>query len=149
MSPARQNKRVSSLLFFLLGLMPSFLAQAASPLASLGFACSNFAKKNKRLFAVQFRIRTFPFRSYSFGIETVNTFIHSRSSLENHTRFQTKMGKVYITRFQTQKGPKTIPFGAVHTYRIYSNRRRPQIDAALETQNINRRRPRCGVYLRK
>ena len=60
----------------------------------------------------------------------VNTFIHSRSSLENHTRFQTKMGKVYITHFQTQKGPKTIPFVAVHTYRIYSNRRRPRIDAA-------------------
>ena len=75
----------------------------------------------------------------------VNTFIHSRSSLENHTRFQTKMGKVYITHFQTQKGRKTIPFGAVHTYRIYSNRRRPQIDAALETQNINRRRPRIDA----
>ena len=35
--------------------------------------------------------------SYSFGIETINTSIHvhSRSSLENHTRFQTKMGKVF------------------------------------------------------
>ena len=30
---------------------------------------------------------------YSFGIETINTFIHSRSSLESHTRLQTKMGK--------------------------------------------------------
>ena len=48
-----------------------------------------------------FRIRIFLFLSYSFGIETINTFIHSRSSLENHTRFQTKMGKVY-TRFQTK-----------------------------------------------
>ena len=38
---------------------------------------------------------------YSFGIETITTFIHSRSSLENHTRFQTKMGKVK-TRFQTK-----------------------------------------------
>ena len=38
------------------------------------------------------RIRTFLFLSYSFGIETINTFIHSRSrSLENHTRFQTNM----------------------------------------------------------
>ena len=55
------------------------------------------------------------------------------------------MGKVYMTRFQNQKGPKTIPFGAVHIYRIYSNRRRPQIDAALETQNINRRRPRIDA----
>ena len=27
---------------------------------------------------------------YSFGIETINKFTHSRSSLENHTRFQTK-----------------------------------------------------------
>ena len=42
-----------------------------------------------------FRIRIFHFLSYSFGIETINTFIHSRSSLENHTRFQTKMFNVY------------------------------------------------------
>ena len=49
----------------------------------------------------------FLFLPYSFGIETINTFMHSRSSLENHTRFQTKMDKVY-TRFQT--------FGAAHTY---------------------------------
>ena len=34
------------------------------------------------------------FLSYLFGIETINTFIYSRSSLENHTRFQTKVGKV-------------------------------------------------------
>ena len=34
------------------------------------------------------------FPSYSFGIEKINTFT-LRSSLENHTRFQTKMGKVY------------------------------------------------------
>ena len=31
----------------------------------------------------------------------MNMFTHSRSSLENHIRFQTKMGKVY-TRFQTK-----------------------------------------------
>ena len=31
------------------------------------------------------------FLSYTFGIETINTFIHSRSFLKNHTRFQTKM----------------------------------------------------------
>ena len=31
---------------------PRFSRQAASPLACLGFACSNFAKKNKRLLAV-------------------------------------------------------------------------------------------------
>ena len=48
--------------------------------------------------------------SYSFGIETIKTFIHSRSSLKNHTRFQTKMGKVY-TRFQTKTAQKPYPMG--------------------------------------
>ena len=56
-----------------------------------------------------FRIRIFLFRSYSFGIETITTtFISSCSSLENHTRFRTKMGKVYI-RFQTKKAQKPYP----------------------------------------
>ena len=58
-----------------------------------------------------FRICIFLLLSYSFGIETINTFIHSHSTLENHTQFQTKMGKVY-TCFQT----KTWPDGAAHTY---------------------------------
>ena len=57
-----------------------------------------------------FRIRIVFLLSYSFGIETINTFIHSRSSLENHTRFQTKMGKVY-TRFQTKTAQKPYPMG--------------------------------------
>ena len=48
--------------------------------------------------------------SYSFGIETTNTFIHCRSSLEYHTRFQTKMGKVY-TRFQTSIAQKPNTLG--------------------------------------
>ena len=64
-----------------------------------------------------FRIRIFLLLSYSFGIETVNTFIHSRNSLENHTRFQTKMSKVY-TRFQI-KTEKTLPDGEAHTYMAY------------------------------
>ena len=34
------------------GLRPPFSRLAASPLACLGLACSNFAKKNKRLLAV-------------------------------------------------------------------------------------------------
>ena len=44
--------------FFLLVLTPSFIA--ASPLACLGFACSNFAKKNKRLLAV-YKLQVRPF----------------------------------------------------------------------------------------
>lgn len=34
----------------------------------------------------------------------------SRSSFENHTRFQTKMGKDY-TRFQTKTAQKSHPLG--------------------------------------
>ena len=46
------------------------------------------------------------FLSYSFGIETMNTFIHSRSSFKNHTWFQT--GKVF-TCFQTEMAQKPTP----------------------------------------
>jgi len=59
----------------------------------------------------------FLFPSFSFEIETTNTFIHSRCFLENHTQFQTKKGKMYL--FSDRKGAKTIPFGATHTYMTY------------------------------
>ena len=45
-----------------------------------------------------------------FRIETINTFIHSRSSVENHPRFQTKISKVY-TRFQTKKAQNPYLLG--------------------------------------
>ena len=51
----------------------------------------------------------FLFLSYSFGVKKTNTFIRSRGSLENHTRFQAKMVKIY-TPFSDQTGSKTIPF---------------------------------------
>ena len=57
-----------------------------------------------------FLIRIFLFLSFSFAIETRNTFVNSCSSLENHTRFQTKMGKVY-TLFQTKIAQKPYPMG--------------------------------------
>ena len=69
-----------------------------------------------------FRIRTFLLRSYSFGITTINSFIHSRSSLVNHTRFQTKIGKVYTQEgaypFSDRKGPKTR-WGGKYLYGLY------------------------------
>ena len=52
----------------------------------------------------------FLFLFYSFGIETINTFIHSRSCLENHARLQTKMGKVY-TCFQSKTAQKPYALG--------------------------------------
>ena len=51
------------------------------------------------------------FLSFTFGIETTNVFIHSRSSL--HTRFQTKMGKVY-TRFETQTAQNYTLLGGTY-----------------------------------
>ena len=47
----------------------------------------------------EFVLPVFLFLSSSFGIDTIKMFILARYSLENHTRFQTKMSKVY-TRFQ-------------------------------------------------
>ena len=40
----------------------------------------------------------------------IKTFVHSRSSLENHTLFQTKMNKV-CTRFHTETAQKPYPLG--------------------------------------
>ena len=48
-----------------------------------------------------------------------NTLIHSHSSLENHTQFQTQLVKIY-TLFQAETVElKIIPFGAAHTYVAY------------------------------
>ena len=57
-------------------------------------------------------------RSYSFGTETINTLIPSRISLENHTRFQTKMGKVY-TRFQTETAQNPSQRDGTYLYGLY------------------------------
>ena len=55
-------------------------------------------RKRFNILRINMRIQNgFLLLSYSFGIETINTFIHSRSSLENHTRFQNKLGKVYTS----------------------------------------------------
>ena len=51
-------------------------------------------ERKQKIYSNAFRICIFLFsRSYSYGIETINTFILSLSSIENHTRFQTKVGK--------------------------------------------------------
>ena len=65
-------------------------------------------------------IRTFLFLSYPFGIKRINTFILSLSSLENHIRFHTKMGKV-STHFHT----KTDPLGPHIPYMAYTREKPP------------------------
>ena len=58
------------------------------------------------------------FVNIHYGTEITNTFIHSRSSIENDTRFQTKMGKMY-TRFQTKTAKKYILRGGTYLYGLY------------------------------
>ena len=66
------------------------------------------------------RIRIFLFLSSSFGIETTNTFLHSGNSLENHTRFQTKMSKVWtvFNRPKKRKKKHTL-WGGTYLYGWY------------------------------
>ena len=51
----------------------------------------------------------FLFHSYSF-LKRCSTSIHSRGSLENHTRFQTN-GQSVCTRFSAKKAQKPYPLG--------------------------------------
>ena len=67
-------------------------------------------QQRKRFLKTHFQFAYFSFFLSSFGIETVNKFLPARSSLENHTRFQTKMSKIY-TRFQIKTGRKPYPLG--------------------------------------
>ena len=67
-------------------------------------------ERKQNNFANAFLIPIFLVLSCSFGIKRINTLISSRSSLENHTRFQAKMGIVY-TRFQTKTAQKPYPMG--------------------------------------
>ena len=73
---------------------------------------------------MHFAFAYFPFVLIHLEYETINTFIRSRSSLENHIRFQTKMGQSVYT-FSDQKGPKTLPFRTAHTYMAYIRDPRP------------------------
>ena len=86
------------------------------------------------------RIRIFFFLSYSFGIETIKTFIQSRSSLKNHTRFQTKMGKVY-TCLQTKTAQKPDPMGRHIPQKLIKGSAPPglyarQLGRVLQKQNV-------------
>ena len=90
------------------------------PFSDLAFRqklCYHYLERKPKKYSNPFRIRIFLFLSSSFEIETINTFIRSRSSLESHTRFQTKMGKVY-TRLQTKTAQKPHN-GTAHTYIAY------------------------------
>ena len=67
---------------------------------------------------MHFKFAYFYFVLIHLELKTINTFAHvrSRSFLENHTRFQTKIGKVFS---DLQNGPYTLPFRAANTYMAY------------------------------
>ena len=64
-------------------------------------------------------IKSFCFFLTHLEFKTNNAFIHSGSSLESHSRFQTKMGKVY-TSFQTRTVQNHPLWGSTYlSYGLY------------------------------
>ena len=100
---------------FLLGVPPGYpnpdptLSQKMSfftpvfrhSLLEIMWSLLRLEQQQKRLLKIHFEFAYFSFFLTHFGIEAINKFVHSHSSLENHTRFQTKMSKVY-TPFKTK-----------------------------------------------
>ena len=80
------------------------------PFSDLAFRqklCYDYLERKPKKYSKPFRIRIFLFLSSSFEIETINTFIRSRSSLESHTRFHTKMAKcIPVCRPKRSKTPQ-------------------------------------------
>ena len=64
---------------------------------------------------MHFQFAYFYFVLIDLELKDDSRFIRSRTSLENHTQFQTKIGKVY-TRFQAKKAQTPYPLGAAHTH---------------------------------
>ena len=64
-----------------------------------------------------FGIRMFVFLSYSFGIETINTSIQTRRSLENHTRFQIKIEPIPV--FTPKRLQNHALWGGTYIYGLY------------------------------
>ena len=80
-----------------------------SSLLRLGHQQKDFLKS-----VLNFHHLVLLFLSYSFGVQMTNTFIHSQSSLVNHTQFQTKRAKS-IPVFTPKQCENGILQGA-HTY---------------------------------
>ena len=107
-----QNMSFSTPVFRSLKSIPVFRPGLLAEIMSLLLRLEHKQKNSSN----PFRIRIFLFLSL---IWPINTFIHSRSSLKNHTRFQTKMGQ-YYTRFQTKKAKKPHPaWGDAYLYSLY------------------------------
>ena len=58
------------------------------------------------------------FLSTSFGIETMNTFVHSYEFPREPYPIPDPNGQS-LYPFLDQNGARTLPFGAAHTYKAY------------------------------
>ena len=74
------------------------------------------AQKRKKL-VNPFRIRIFLFLAFSFGIETINTFIHS--VVPSKTIPDSRQNGQSVYPFSDHNGAKTLPEGTAHTYISY------------------------------
>jgi len=78
---------------------------------------SRLERKQKKLFN-PFRIRIFLFLSYSFGIETINTFIHSVVPLKTIPDSRPKWAKcIPVIRAKRRKNPTR--WGSTYLYGLY------------------------------
>ena len=71
-------------------------------------------KRKQKNSSKPFRIRLFLFLSYLFGIETINTFIHSVVPSKTIPD-----SRASVDPFSDQNGAKTLPDGAAHIYMAY------------------------------
>ena len=68
-------------------------------------------KRKQKNSSNPFRIRIFLLLSYSFRIETINTFIYSHSSLENHIPIPDQKWTKCIPVFRPKRRKKPYPMG--------------------------------------
>ena len=98
-----QTRPLKSILFF----RPCLYAEIMSWLLR--------SEHKQKIYSNTFRIRIFLFLSFSFGIDTINTFIRSRCSLENHTRSQRKI----FPFFRLKRSRNHSFWGGTYLYGLY------------------------------
>ena len=92
------------------------------PFSDLAFRqtlCHNYLDQsaNKNFFKC-IRIRIFLFLSYSFGNETINKFIHSRSSLKTIPDSRPKWAK-FVPVFRPKRPKNHTLWGGTYLYGLY------------------------------
>ena len=92
-------------------------------------------ERKQKNYSNPFRIRIFLFLSHSFGIETINTFIHSVVPPKPFPIPDQNGQSLYP--FSDKNGAKTLPDGASHTYIAYIREYFPGFEFDLVHSSIN------------